>query len=224
MRLKAIRRFLLLFVASLLCSSLAYAGQGFIAFNIGHQTLKSRSTSSSAAYFLNQPLAGNGFVYGLAVGYDGQYINNIILGIQLSGRISHTRVSSITDVSNGGVLIVRDDTIEKLRGSYAIDLRGGYNIFSRTKVYGLIGLRRGRFKTQADATGFASVINSHSSLGWEFGGGVALSLNKHFNIHADYTFTRYKTWYFTAYGSSLRLSPRAGTLEVGLSYQFGQLA
>ncbi|GGF52275.1 membrane protein [Azorhizobium oxalatiphilum] len=139
-------------------------------------TFSDLSTSSSNA---------SGFIAGGQIGYNFQFANNVVLGLETDIQWSGIE-SDVTSASAGSVTSLNNS----LDYYGTVRARLGY-AFDRVLPYVTGGFAYGKTKTEAaalDATGLSYLDGSETKTGWTVGGGIEYALTNNWTIKTEYNY------------------------------------
>lgn len=155
-------------------------------------------------------VTSSGFAGGVQAGYNWQFGNNIIAGIEADLQGTSLKGSlAITDVFEAGTRVNWFGTIRA---------RIGFAPIERLMVYGTGGYAYGRVKTYIDGEGSTSKTKS----GWTIGAGTEYALDTNWTLKTEYLYTDLGKMNLMDGSDGLNASAkvRFHTVRAGINYKF----
>lgn len=166
---------------------------------------------ASPTYSYN-PGTSNGFTGGLQLGYNYQFVNNVVLGVEADFNWADINTSGVLvgGPLGGGVIDQKVDYFGTIRArlGYAVDrflpyITGGV-AYANTKYTDPFGLS-----------------DSNLKWGWTAGAGIEYAITNNWTVKAEYLYLGFdnsSTNYFN--GDQLTVGSNIQTARVGVNYKF----
>ncbi|MFN4099205.1 MAG: outer membrane protein [Pararhodobacter sp.] len=147
---------------------------------------------------LNLPdLGGQGGLFGLQAGYNHQFSDRMVLGLQLDGAVTGMKNSSSLSLTDGVDSINLSYDLSP-RTMYTLAGRIGYLATPDTMIYGLLGYTRASFRGELDATdiGLGSASYSFSRNGVAVGMGIETRVARNTTLGVEYRYNHMQRYSF----------------------------
>lgn len=207
---------------------------GYIGVNAGYAGGKFKHPASLYHGEFEQTLNGSadvtasGFAGGVQAGYNWQFDNNVIAGIEADFQGSNLKgeVKGRIDVPNQFDASAKAGTKVDWFGS--LRARLGYTPVDRFMVYATGGYAYGKVKSHAsysiDGIG-EGISKSKTKSGWTVGAGAEYAINTNWTLKTEYLYTDLgKTKLFNAsndfVGAKLDAKVKFHTVRAGINYKF----
>lgn len=199
-------------------SSFVWTG-GFVGLNAGYAWGKSRYSNEYRDLINYDP---DGWLGGLYAGYNHQFDNRLVLGIDADVNI--TRIKSSATPYTADVL--RDDLVanSKIKHSGAIRGRVGYAA-DRFMPYiaGGVSFARYRFDAYEIGSGFEIFRETKTLTGWNVGAGVEYAATDNLILRAEYRYSDFGRKTFTQPDilvERARIDLKTHDVRFGIAYKF----
>jgi outer membrane immunogenic protein len=153
-------------------------------------------------------IGGEGISGSIGVGYDHEFSNGVVAGIQAGVRFA----STATTLDVAGLV---DGSIEADRG-YDVIGRIGYKPAASTLVYALGGWTNQHFDISSNVTGS---LYDWSANGVTIGAGIETAVTESIFVGAEYRYSVYQTEDVASAGI-LEIDPSSHTISATLKYKF----
>ena len=180
----------------------------------GYVWSDARTTDPFANYI---PFDPDGFSAGLYAGYDHQFGNGIVLGIDADIGFSTAEGTSIAFTPAGAPLPITTGTAE-IEWQGAIRARLGYAM-GRFLPYLAGGFAAARVHHAIDVAGIAVVSGSDVYTGYTVGAGLDYALTENITLRGEYRFSDLGDRDFTTL-LPLNIEVQTSDVRLGLAYRF----
>ena len=164
----------------------------------------------------------SGFIGGLHAGYNHQFTNNVVLGIE--GDINFANIKGSMDPlhNSAGAPFPPNSASAKMDWNGSVRLRAGYAI-DRFLPYITGGVAFGRYEFTPDYAATGPIPGSKTQTGWTIGAGLEYALTDHLTTRIEYRYTDFgKATYdipgFALYETRAKLT--TNDVRIGLTYKF----
>jgi outer membrane immunogenic protein len=197
-------------------------------------------TSSVTAFASPAPFASathtnnhtGGFIAGGQIGYNYQFANNVVLGVETDGQWSDVKAwHEATTLSLAGPIYT--NVKHELRWFGTTRLRAGYAL-GRVMSYATGGVAYGEVGVRGDQVsgGLFAGSTQTTKVGWAAGAGAEYALTDNLSVKAEYLYTEFSGVQGPAFGvAAAPLAPVIGgfstsrlktnTTRLGLNWRFG---
>lgn len=202
---------------------------GYIGVNAGYAGGKFKHPYSSKGYdtvfeeedneSLLLSVTSSGFVGGVQAGYNWQFNNNIIAGLEAD--FQGTNLKGEVKLSDGP-FSAKAGT--KVNWFGTVRARLGFAPVERLMVYGTGGYAYGKVKSYVDGDDF-NVSKSKTKSGWTIGAGAEYALANNWTLKSEYLYTdlgKTKLINYVEDGVTTKLDAKVKfhTVRIGLNYKF----
>ncbi|MGX5723279.1 outer membrane protein [Shinella zoogloeoides] len=213
-------------------SSARYDWSGFyIGLNAGYSRSKAATRNDDASfdpnnheYFIYDP---RGAGIGAYAGYNFQFSNNIVAGVEVNGTYSFADSDNVPHRTNSGSVDPNFVGYSKLKNQGSALVRMGY-AFDAFLPYVTAGVALSNFEDGWTHIAGNTYSKSQTRVGWAAGLGVEYGLSPNWVMRADYLYADYgktrdlnfsddqgNSWY-----AGTKDSLTVGTIKLGVAYKF----
>lgn len=168
-------------------------------------------------------LDSNGILGGAQVGYNWQFGNGFVLGVEADYAFADIK-GQVNVYATDGVTTLSAEAGGKLTGLGTVRARLGY-AYDRTLFYATGGWAYGRAKSQlnagANGLGFANASKTVDQNGWALGAGIEYAFTNSVSFKTEYLYVDLgnDTLYADKF-SRLDLDTRLNIVRAGVNYRF----
>ena len=174
----------------------------------------SDAKASDSLFGARAKFNNTGFIGGGHVGYNEQFDNNVVIGLE--GDIDYTSLSKTTS-----------DTVDGTFGSAkfksdwqgSVRARAGY-AFGQILPYVTGGVAFGDEKFSVNIPGVGADSESKTRAGWTAGGGVEYAVDQNWIVRGEVRYTDFGSQNVTLLGDPVKTRFNEVTTELGVSYKF----
>jgi outer membrane immunogenic protein len=155
-----------------------------------------------------------GFIGGGHVGYNEQFDNNIVIGLE--GDIDYSSLSKTTSEFFGGT-----PGTAKFQSDWqgSVRARAGYAL-DQFLPYVTGGVAFGDEKFSVEVPGIGGASQSKTRVGWTAGGGVEYAIDQNWIVRGEVRYTDFGNQNITLLGDPVKTRFNEVTTELGVSYKF----
>ncbi|MET2830460.1 outer membrane protein [Mesorhizobium shangrilense] len=196
---------------------------------VGAQAGYAWGDSVGGAYFkatgavdANGNVDPRGFLGGLHTGYNYQFNNNAVLGVEGDINFASIRgsVNPLHFASGGNAL--GNSASAEMTWNGSVRLRAGYAI-DRFLPYVTGGVAFGRYGFDPSYGGTGPLSGSKTQTGWTIGAGLEYALTDHLTTRIEYRYTDFGSATYAIPGFSseeTRVNLKTNDVRIGLTYKF----
>lgn len=179
-------------------------GGGYIGAQVGYDWAKTKLSFNNQ----NASMNNNGFIGGIYAGYNWEFSNAYILGLE--GDINYSDLSKNISVNN-------QSWGSRLEWEGAIRARIGFN-YERVLPYLAAGISFAGVKDNYSNTTNNYADNNNTRTGYTLGAGIDYSLTNSFIIRAEYRYSDYGKKNIFSNNAESKIS--VNSVRLGLAYKF----
>lgn len=159
------------------------------------------------------PTTGAGGLLGGQVGYNWQFNNRWVIGIETDLDWANIGGSGVADI--GATSAQTLQWVGTVRG------RGGYLVTPSTLVYGTGGFAYGSVKsTTADISSGNSVSSTSTQYGWTLGGGLEQAIFNTWSVKVEYDYISLGSVNTILENTAISQPGHYQTIKLGVNYRF----
>ncbi len=159
-----------------------------------------RSANSMNSTTHNIDITASGFIGGVQAGYNWQFDNNVIVGVEadfqgsnLKAEVKHSKTENLS----GGKYHTSEKASTKVEWFGTIRARLGYTPVDRFMVYATGGYAYGKVKSHGSVSGWNSWGDSYNESGsrsktksgWTVGAGAEYAIDNNWTLKTEYLYT-----------------------------------
>lgn len=164
----------------------------------------------------------DGFFGGLYTGYNKQFGNNVVLGVDADLNIANIKSKNSVYYSESYNLLFNEKPSAKMKWNGAVRARVGY-AYDRVLPYIAGGVSFGEYEFGLNDTSGRTIFSEKPTMtGYNIGGGVEYAATDHLILRAEYRYTDFgsKTFHGLWGEETAKIKLSTHDVRVGLAYKF----
>lgn len=160
----------------------------------------------------------DGFFGGIYAGYNYQFQNNVVLGIDAD--LNASGIDGTADYLEGGSQYNDHVNTSDVKYSAAIRARLGYSV-DRWLPYVAGGVSFARYNITLGEPGDHVDFDMDKTMtGWNIGGGIEYAATDNIIVRAEYRYSDFGSWKFDDWANGGKVDLKTNDIRLGVAYKF----